>query len=520
MDNMEGYTAAGSPGGNDNAPFDTTTQVLCMHCREITESIGFSLHVHYVHGLRYSAQCACPECQSAREHQAPLGQGQISETVSTPNGDDYAASDNDHLHEQASSDRRNSIASNDTIGDQDTTFDTTSGGPSQPSIIAPVDVVAPTTNNGNNSVHHMPYTLRPVADNAVFDGYRVAPAGKNGDRTALLPDDADFWEDKLPWPMGQIESGDLVRHGRKITWQNTGLKEPSRLFDQNSGSITSASTGRFMHNLPFLPVSISTEVEAWRIELFIAKAIADGVDMELFALCDRMNITIKRPAPTPKSGRRTGNAVDHAVALKKNALSTKSQRWRAAIGMLPQSTRRNFGLPSQQSISTISKLTFIQAELNTWWLPNHTGRQGPWTLYQPQYHPGYQVTPHVTHGEPANYHILNMAEPYGLSEEVDFIFDGMLFMQAKAEEVKQKIEDLSAWLCATSTTDNDRQLFSGEFECWRQGSKYTPSIGELRMALEAAQNQADFDAIHAGDFGSSIRLQWIQAHLDVEEAQS
>jgi hypothetical protein len=145
--------------------------------------------------------------------------------------------------------------------------------------------------------------------------------------------------------MSLIEHGQLQRAaGGGVAWNTADLQPPPHWVDANNKQVTSFLTGKYMSWLPDLPMSISRDVPAWQLTLWFRLAASQGYRLTQQDILDRM------PDPITYSG-----------------LSNRMQNWQREIGILPQQFLVLYNWPSKQSMEVISRLSYLQLKLNTWW---------------------------------------------------------------------------------------------------------------------------------------------------------
>lgn len=327
------------------------------------------------------------------------------------------------------------------------------------------------------------------------------------------PPDFTFWtqpqnekksirENNLPYSMSQIEAGKYRltpdgkaswRHNNTIaqTWNPTG-----------TNPIRSPFTGRIMRYLPFMPEEIPMNTLGWQLYTYIRSGTTENppVEVRYDDLYDRMDRTMTH-----------------------SALSNRIAKWLAAVGGLPMNVCVNYNWPSRHSINSISKLTYEQARLNTWWDVQYLHAEDVYIVRQPDTHPGYLRT-WTTPAEEAPYFFIEDHADRKMSEQVRLTVDAMLFLEIKAEEsgIETGVEGLLSWFSSRVADAEKEQLdleLLLEFQRWRQGCTETPSVSGFRAALDKVESQAEYDAIMAGDYTQTLSLQLREFELEAARGQ-
>ena len=183
----------------------------------------------------------------------------------------------------------------------------------------------------------------------------------------------------------------------------------------------------------------------------------------------------------------------------------------------------NYNWPSRHSIKSISKLTWEQARLNTWWDVQYLHAEDVYIVRQPDTHPGY-LRPYTLPAEVAPYYFIEDHADRKMSEQVRLIADAMLFLEIKAEEseIETGIEGLLSWFSSRVADAEKEQLDLDillEFQRWRQGCAETPYVNDLRSALDRVESQMEYDAIMAGDYTQTLSLQLRELKLEAARGQ-
>jgi hypothetical protein len=321
-----------------------------------------------------------------------------------------------------------------------------------------------------------------------------------------LPNSITFWpgagetprENSLPYEMSLIEHGELQRAaGGGVSWNTADLQPPPHWIDANNKQVTSFLTGKYMSWLPDLPMSISRDVPAWQLTHWFRLAASQGYRLTQQDILDRM--------PDP---------------ITYSSLSNRMQNWQREIGILPQQFLVLYNWPSKQSMEVISRLSYLQLKLNTWWdvlsAPDPAGSSKHiYIAIQPRYHEGYRDSwrplPEGTTYS-ASYYVIENPEHRQMSEQVKLMDDAMLFLTIKAEEcgIDAGFHGIMSWIAKPAgdkwTEDLDVDLVC-EFERWREGCPDSPSVEVLRSALEFAGSGAEREAIMNADYRLTPSLQ-------------
>jgi len=183
----------------------------------------------------------------------------------------------------------------------------------------------------------------------------------------------------------------------------------------------------------------------------------------------------------------------------------------------------NYNWPSRHSIKSVSKLTWAQARLNTWWDVQYLNAEGVYIVRQPEMHPGY-LRRYTTPEEESPHYFIEDDADRKVSEQVQMIADAILFLEIKAEEseIECGTQGLLSWFSGRVADVEKEQLDLDillEFQRWRQGCLDTPSVNELRAALGEASSQVEYDAIMAGDYRWTLSLQMCEHELEEERVQ-
>ena len=323
-----------------------------------------------------------------------------------------------------------------------------------------------------------------------------------------LPQPTDIYEHFHPQPLktlndnlteatvplftSKIEIGTFNPKTR--TWDHSKRAKPRPLTNPTTGRIIrSPATGNPLNDIPFLPMQIAENEPHWRLNYWLRKAAEEGIYMGIIDIIDRI--------PAWSKALRAGASAE---ADRRTTMSNRIQRYDCAIGQLPVVEKRHKGLPAKHAMWSIEGLTVLQGRLNTWWLPNHFGREGPWVVVQPAMHPGYDEEVKV--GAPLDEgHCLVVEQAYGLSERVAKISDGLIFLDGLAVENGWEAKKEGREAVRTELKERD---LDEEFEVWQRGG-YNPKVGaaHTQKALEHAQSEAEVLAVLWGDNGVIKRLQ-------------
>lgn len=311
------------------------------------------------------------------------------------------------------------------------------------------------------------------------------------------PQPGSIRENNLPYSMSLIEAGkyNLTPSGQ-ASWRHNNTIAPI-WNPTGTDPVRSASTGRIMRYLPFIPEHIPMSTLGWQLYTYVRSGTTQTppVEVRYDDLYDRMDRTMTH-----------------------SALSNRISKWLAEVGGLPMNVCINYNWPSRHSIKSVSKLTWEQARLNTWWDVQYLHAEDVYIVRQPDMHPGY-LKRWTTPEEEAPYYFIEDCGDRKISEQVQMIADAILFLEIKAEEsgIHTGIEGLLSWFSSRVADADKEQLDLGillEFQRWRQGCPETPSISEIRTALDNVSSQVEYDAIMAGEYRWTLALQLSEHELE------
>ncbi|TKA28879.1 hypothetical protein B0A50_03290 [Salinomyces thailandicus] len=295
-------------------------------------------------------------------------------------------------------------------------------------------------------------------------------------------------EHNLPPFMHKIETGTYSAHHN--TWLYPARAKPTPLLNPQGQPILSPTTHKPLKHLPFLPTHIPETAPAWHLNLWLRHAAETGIYIGMTDLTDRVVWV-----GGPKAGAAVG-------AKRRTTLSMRVQRYNQAIGQLPVVEKRHAGLPPAQAMATLEGLSVLQVGLNTWWVPNHWGREGPWVVVQPGLHPGYEG---VGEGGRGGGKGVVVERAWGLSERVRKIGDGMVFLDGLAEEAGFGEGAVGR---AGVRRGVEAEVLDEEFRVWREGGYHAEiTVAHTQRALENAGSEEQVLAVLRGDWTTIFALQ-------------